>query len=157
MSLCIPGQVAPAFCTTGQRQTAASARTDRRDAVLSCGVAESPSLLRRPCEAEIEFLCHEAFLMGICTCEREGTLVRVQCRSGIVRENRLEMFFYILPANKMPLLHLVTNLCECSSLSYCLCFPGHSKVCGGWSTFLLFQPCRTADALFTLYLNLNHA
>ena len=92
-TLCIPGQVAPAFCTTGQRQTAASARTDRRDAVLSCGVAESPSLLPRPCEAEIEFICHEAFLMGICTCEREGTLVRVQCRSGIVRENRLEMFF----------------------------------------------------------------
>ena len=65
-------EVAPAFCTTGQRQTAASARTDRRDAVLLCGVAESPSLLRRSCEAEIEFLCKEAFLMGMCTCERGG-------------------------------------------------------------------------------------
>ena len=106
--------------------TAASVRTDGRDAVLSCGVAESPSLLRRPCEAEIEFLYHEAFLLWEYARAKETEPSCVQCRSWIVRETVLKCFDILL-ANKMPLLYHVKNLCECPMFEQLLILSGPFK------------------------------
>ena len=68
------GEVSPPHCTTGQRQ-----RAREQTGAMQCCRAEWPRV--RPSSADLvrltetEFLCLEAFLMGICTCERDGTLV----------------------------------------------------------------------------------
>ena len=97
-TLCIP-KSPPHFAPrgNGKRQ-----RAREQTGAMQCCRAEWPrvrpssALLRRSCEAEIEFLCKEAFLMGMCTCERGGDTRACNVARGLRGKTVLKYLIFCL-------------------------------------------------------------